>query len=94
MMENKKLLKDIRSWIKEIGPSFSLYVRQDKIGLWRKPKQLNLTLQQLMTILDNEEPISVDKFQAALNSIIEKHNSFLRGGYELCFTRDEKVRYL
>lgn len=43
-------------------------------------------------MLEDEEIISVDKFQAALNSIIEKHNSFLTEG-EIKFASNDRVRY-
>lgn len=92
--DNKKLLKDIRGWIKDVGGSFSHYIRQDKIGYWRKPRQLNISYQSLISMLETEDQISIDKFQSSLNAIVEKHNSFLKVGVEETWSRDERVKYL
>lgn len=76
--DNKKFLKDIKSWIKEIAPNFHQMIRADRIGYWRKPRALTLGYQTTISLLENEPQINTDKFQAALNSIIEMHNSFLK----------------
>lgn len=49
--EGKKLLKDIKAWIKEIAGNFNSLIRQDKIGFWRKPRQYNFTYQAMQTYL-------------------------------------------
>ena len=71
------MLKDIKSWIKDTAPNFSMLIRQDRLGFWRKPKHLNYSYQTLSTLLESEDTINVDKCLSSLNSIIEKHNSFL-----------------
>ena len=52
--ENKKLLRDIRGWIKETAPQFTPLIRADKIGYWRKPRHMNMSYQTLTAYLDAE----------------------------------------
>ena len=92
--DNKKLLKDIRAWVKETAPQFSHLIRTDRLGFWRKARHANYSFNTLTTLLEAEETISVDKFLQSLNSIIEKHNSFLRGGEEgPQMVTGDRVRY-
>lgn len=53
---------------------------------------LNVSYQTMAGLLENEEAVSTDKYLSAVNAIVERHNSFLRG--EEGFEREEKVRYL
>jgi hypothetical protein len=68
--DSKKLLKDIKTWIKEVVPNFDSLIRSDRLGYWRKPRALAVGYQPLISLLENEPQINTDKFQTALNSII------------------------
>ena len=91
--DNKKLLKDIRNWIKEIATQFSHLIRTDRIGFWRKPRHANFSYQTLTNLLEMEDNINVDKFLQSLNSIIEKHKSFLKNSSEPNFAPNDRVMY-
>ena len=49
--DNKKLLKDIKSWLKEVVPNFGSLIRSDRIGYWRKPRALAVGNQTLIALL-------------------------------------------
>ena len=68
--EGKKLLKEVKGWIKEVGTGLMNCLRYDRMGYWRKPRDTKLTQQNLNYIVDTEDAISVEKFQAALNAIV------------------------
>jgi len=51
--DNKKLLKDIKSWIKDVVPNFSSLIRSDRIGYWRKARGLVLGYQTTLSLLEN-----------------------------------------
>ena len=52
--DNKKLLKDIKTWIKDTSTQFSHLIRTDRIGFWRKPRHVNYSYQTLTTLLESE----------------------------------------
>ena len=64
--------------MKETAPNFSSKIRMERIGYWRKPRALVIGSQATLSLLENEPQTNTDKFQASLNSIMERHNSFLR----------------
>ncbi len=68
--DSKKLLKDIRSWIKEIGSRPYDMIKQDRCGYWRKPRQYGVPSQVPNSLLSAEEQPSMDKFLSALNAIV------------------------
>ena len=67
--EGKKTLKDIKSWIKDVGMNFASNIRCDRMGFWRKPRDLRMSYQSASVLIENEEKINVEKFQSALNAI-------------------------
>lgn len=74
--EGKKILKDVKSWVKDVSTNFASNIRYDKMGYWRRPRDLKMSYQTLNYLLENEDKINVDKFQTALNAIVERHNTF------------------
>jgi chromosome condensin MukBEF MukE localization factor len=51
--DNKKLLKDIKSWIKDFVPNFISLIRSDRLGYWRKPRAFTLNHQTTLSLLEN-----------------------------------------
>lgn len=78
--DGKKLLKDIKSWVKDVGMNLNNLVRTDRLGLWRRPRDLTLTTQSFNLYFENEDKINSDKFLSSLNAIVERHNTFLSTG--------------
>lgn len=78
--EGKKLLKDIKVWVKDVSSNLSMMIRTSRIGYWRKSDQKLMTYQALNTHLENEDKLSSEKCLAALNAIVEKHNGFFNSG--------------
>ena len=91
--DTKKLLKDIRTWIKETAPQFSHLIRTDRLGFWRKARHVNYSFNTLTALLEAEEAINVDRFLQSLNSIIERHNSFLKVEEGPQLIPGDRVRY-
>jgi hypothetical protein len=52
--DNKKLLKDLRGWVKDVGTQFSHLIRTDRIGYWRKPRHFTFSYTTLTNLLEAE----------------------------------------
>lgn len=51
--DGKKLLKDIKNWIKDVSSNLSMLIRTSRLGYWRKSEQKLITYQALNSYLDN-----------------------------------------
>ena len=51
--DGKKLLKDIKNWIKDVSSNLSMLIRTSRLGYWRKSGQKLITYQALNSYLDN-----------------------------------------
>lgn len=78
--DGKKLLKDIKNWIKDVSSNLNMMIRTSRLGYWRKSDQKLINYQTLNFYLENEDKINSEKCLAALNAIVEKHNGFFNSG--------------
>lgn len=56
--EGKKLLKDIKNWIKEASTGMGTSIRSGRIGYWRKSELKSMNYQTLSYLVETDDKVN------------------------------------
>ena len=85
--DNKKYIKAIRDWMKE-ADKFYNYVKNDKMGYWKRPNRSSFTTLEKM---DSDIKVSPERYLSLFNSLLEKHNIEFSDIYSPTIKKGEKI---